>query len=103
MTAARKVISIVTPCYNEQDNVTDCYEAVKRIFTEQLPEYDFEHLFCDNASSDDTVAVLRELARTDPRVKVIVNARNFGPFRSTFNGLLNTSGDAVVVLFAADL
>lgn len=101
--AARKLISIVTPCYNEQDNVADCYEAVRRVFAEQLPGYDHEHVFCDNASADDTVAVLRQLAARDPRVKVIVNARNFGPFCSTFNGLMRTRGDAVVVLLAADL
>ncbi len=103
MTARRKVISVVTPCFNEQDNVADCYEAVKHVFQTHLPDYDHEHVFCDNASSDGTVAVLRELAARDPRVKVIVNARNFGPFRSTFNGLLSTTGDAVVVLLAADL
>jgi glycosyltransferase involved in cell wall biosynthesis len=103
MTTTRKVISIVTPCYNEQDNVADCYEAVKRVFAEALPEYDHEHVFCDNASTDGTVGVLRQLAARDPRVKVIVNARNFGPFCSTFNGLMSTTGDAVVVLLAADL
>ena len=103
MEARRKVISIVTPCYNEQDNVLPCYEAVKRVFEEQLPEYDCEHVFCDNASTDSTPEVLRDLAVRDPRVKVIFNARNFGPFCSTFNGLLNTTGDAVVVLLAVDL
>ena len=100
---ARKLISIVTPCFNEQDNVADCYQAVQRVFVEMLPDYDYEHVFCDNASTDDTVGVLRQLAARDPRVKVIVNSRNFGPFCSTFNGLMSTSGDAVVVLLAADL
>jgi glycosyltransferase involved in cell wall biosynthesis len=76
---------------------------VKRVFAEQLPDYDYEHIFCDNASSDGTPAALRALAERDPRVKVIFNARNFGPFRSTFNGLMATEGDAVVVLLAADL
>jgi glycosyltransferase involved in cell wall biosynthesis len=103
MVAGQKLISVVTPCFNEQHNVTDCYEAVRRVFGEQLPGYDYEHLFCDNASTDDTVTVLRDLAAQDRRVRVIVHARNFGPFCSTFNGLLNTRGDAVVVLLAADL
>jgi glycosyltransferase involved in cell wall biosynthesis len=103
MEARRKVISIVTPCCDERDNVADCYAAVKRLFEEQLTAYDFEHVFCDNASTDGTGDVLRGLAASDPRVKVIFNARNFGPFSSTFNGLLNASGDAVVVLLAADL
>jgi glycosyltransferase involved in cell wall biosynthesis len=103
MAADRKLISLVTPCFNEEDNVADCYQAVRRVFEDQLPGYDFEHIFCDNASTDGTVEVLRRLARQDPRVKVIVNARNFGPFCSTFNGLMNARGDAVVVLLAADL
>jgi glycosyltransferase involved in cell wall biosynthesis len=103
MTAPRKLISIVTPCYNEGENVVDCYEAVARLFAAELTDCDFEHIFCDNGSGDDTVERLRGLAARDHRVKVILNARNFGPFCSTFNGLLATQGDAVVVLLAADL
>ncbi|HEY5313468.1 MAG TPA: glycosyltransferase family 2 protein [Pirellulales bacterium] len=99
----RKLISVITPCFNEQANIRECRDAVARVFAEHLPDYDYEHLFCDNASSDGTIACLRKLAADDPCVKVIFNARNFGPFRSTFNGLLNTAGDAVVVLLAADL
>ena len=101
--AHRDKISVVTPCFNEELNVADCYQAVREVFEKELPDCDYEHVFCDNASSDGTVLRLRELAASDPRVKVIVNARNFGPFRSTFNALLATSGDAVVVLLAADL
>jgi glycosyltransferase involved in cell wall biosynthesis len=101
--APRKLISVITPCFNEQANIRQCRDAVARVFAEHLPQYDHEHLFCDNASTDGTIACLRKLAADDPRVKVIFNARNFGPFRSTFNGLLNTAGDAVVVLLAADL
>lgn len=103
MDAKKKLISIVTPCYDEEANVVECYETVKRLFGEQLPEYDYEHLFCDNASCDSTVIILKKLAAQDPRVKIIVNARNFGPYNSVFNGVLNTHGDAVVVLLAADL
>ncbi len=100
---ARGLISVVTPVFNEEDNVDDCYRAVRAIFERELPGYDREHIFCDNASTDGTVARLRELAAGDARVRVIVNARNFGPFRSTFNGLMATRGDAVLVLLAADL
>src|SRR4051794_11634534 len=103
MAASRKVISVVTPCFNEQDNVTECWRAVRDVFQRHLPDYDYEHVFCDNASTDATVEVLRALAAEDPRVRVIVNARNFGPFRSTYNGVVNTRGDAVLVLLAADL
>lgn len=101
--ATRRLISVLTPCFNEEENVRDCHAAVRTLFDTQLRDYDFEHVFCDNASTDRTVDVLRELARDDRRVKVIVNARNFGPFRSAFNGLLATRGDAVVCFLAADL
>jgi polyisoprenyl-phosphate glycosyltransferase len=99
----RPLISIVTPCYNEENNVRECHERVRQIFASQLREYEYEHVFCDNASSDQTVEILRGIAAEDRNVKVIVNARNYGPFRSTFNALLKTSGDAVVVMLAADL
>lgn len=99
----RKLISIVTACFNEEPNLIDCRDAVRRLFAEQLTDYDFEHVFCDNCSTDKSPAILRQMAKEDRRIKVIFNARNFGPFRSNFNGVLNTSGDAVVVLLAADL
>ncbi|MEW6250692.1 MAG: glycosyltransferase family 2 protein [Planctomycetota bacterium] len=101
-TASRKLVSVVTPVYNEADNVRECVAAVRAVFA-QLPAYDYEHIFCDNASTDETVSILKELAATDPRLKLIVNARNFGPLNSTFNGLMAARGDAVVVLLAADL
>lgn len=100
---ARTLISVVTPVFNEEDNVADCYRAVRAVFERELPDCDREHIFCDNASTDGTVARLRGLCARDPRVRVIVNSRNFGPFRSTYNGLMATRGDAVVVLLAADL
>lgn len=98
-----KRISVLTPCFNESANVRDCHAAVRRLFEGPLAGYDWEHVFCDNASTDDTVAILKQIAREDPHVRLIVNARNFGPFRSAFNGLLATRGDAVVVFLAADL
>jgi len=103
MSIPRRSISIITPCFNEEDNVADCYEAVRELFDAELPEYDYEHLFCDNASTDATPALLERLAAADARVKVILHAGNFGVFRSMFNGLRASSGDAVVVLLAADL
>jgi glycosyltransferase involved in cell wall biosynthesis len=99
----RRLISVVTPCYNEELTVNDCYEAVRRIFAEQLPQYDYEHIFCDNASTDRTAELLRDLAARDPRVKVIMNSRNFGPANSLFNGILSASGDAVLAMLPADL
>lgn len=103
MEVRRKTISIITPCFNERDNVVDCRDAVRSVFERELSNYDYEHIFCDNASNDGTPEVLQEMAAGDPCIKVILNARNFGPFCSTFNGLMNADGDAVVVLLAADL
>lgn len=99
----RKLISVVTPVLNEEMNVEECYQTVRRIFETNLPGYDHEHIFCDNSSQDRTVEILRRLAAADKRVKVILNARNFGPMRSNFNGILAASGDAVVVFLPADL
>lgn len=97
-----KTVSIVTPCYNEELNVRDCYEAIREVFEKQLQGYRREHIFCDNASDDRTVAILREIAAGDPSVKIIVNARNFGPLRNTFNGVMAASGDAVLLFMPAD-
>jgi len=98
-----KTISVVTPVYNEELNVRDCYEAVRRLFEHDLAHYRREHVFCDNASTDGTLAILREIAAQDPCVKVIVNARNFGPMRNNYNGVMAATGDAVLLFVPADL
>lgn len=95
-----KKISIVTPCYNEEENVEDLSKAVIAEF-EKLPGYDYEHIFIDNASTDGTARILRQMAARDKHVKVILNAKNFGHIRSPYYGLLQAHGDAVV-LMAAD-
>ena len=94
-----KRISIVTPCYNEEENVEEVYRQVKRVF-EGLAEYSYEHIFIDNASKDKTAAILKRLASEDPNVKVIVNTRNFGHIRSPYHALLQAGGDAVILLVA---
>jgi len=94
-----KLITVLTPCFNEQENVEPLYEAVRAVFA-TLPNYRYEHLFIDNASTDRTVDILRTLAGRDPNVKVIVNVRNFGPVRSPFHGLLQARGDAVIGMVA---
>jgi glycosyltransferase involved in cell wall biosynthesis len=102
---SRRLISIVSPCFNEEDNVEACYEAVRALFAAggALAGYDYEHVFADNSSTDGTVARLRAIGLKDQRVGVIVNARNYGPFRSTFNALHHTRGDAVVPMLPVDL
>ena len=94
-----KKITVMTPCYNEEGNVEDLYLRVKEVFN-QLPNYEYEHLFIDNASHDKTVDTLRNISQEDPRVKVIVNARNFGPARSGYYGLLQCYGEAVIPIVA---
>lgn len=96
----RKLISIVTPCYNEQDNVEELCERIASVMA-TLP-YDYEHICIDNHSTDSTVNKIRVIAASNKRVKLIVNARNFGHIRSPFYGILQSSGDACV-LIASDL
>lgn len=96
-----KLISIVAPCYNEAENIAELYRRLSDVFS-QLPQYHFEILFIDNSSEDGTVAIIKELAAQDKRVKLIVNARNFGHVRSPYYGILQAHGDAVI-LMATDL
>lgn len=98
-----KTISIVTPCYNEEVSIVECVETVRAIFRQQLPNYRLEQIFCDNCSTDRTVDILRELAASDPSIKVIVNSRNFGILRNTYNGVTASSGDAVLLFLPVDL
>jgi polyisoprenyl-phosphate glycosyltransferase len=97
------LVSIITPCLNEEGNVRVCRDRVRTVFDEKLPEYDHEHIFADNGSTDKTRTLLRELAAEDPRVKVILNSRNFGAEASMFNAVKRTSGDMVMVMIPADL
>lgn len=97
----KKLISVVMPCYNEAENVEQAYREVRRIF-ENLPQYDYEHIFIDNASTDQTVAILKKMAAEDRRLKIIVNTRNFGHIRSPYHGILQAGGAAVICL-ASDL
>ena len=96
---SKKLITIMTPCYNEVLNVRELHRRV-RLLADAVPEYRFEHLFIDNDSKDGTVQVLRDLAAEDPRVKVILNMRNFGHLRSPMHGFLQAEGEAVGTLFA---
>ncbi len=95
-----KRISIMTACYNEEENIAEVYAQVKAVFDVKLSEYLYEHVFIDNASEDRTVEILRAIAANDPNVKVIVNARNFGHIRSPFHGLMQCNGDAVISIVA---
>ncbi len=86
-----KTISIVTPVLNEEANLLHCHAAVRDMFDAELPGYDYEHIFADNGSTDTTPEMLRDLAASDPRVKVILNARNFGSTRYAGRAAMRSS------------
>jgi glycosyltransferase involved in cell wall biosynthesis len=89
----------MTPCFNEEGNVENVYKQVKDVF-KTLPEYKYEHVFIDNASTDRTVDILKKIAKDDKNVKIVVNVRNFGHVRSPYYGVLQCKGDAVIGLVA---
>jgi len=93
------MISIVTPCYNEELNVETLYQQVKAVF-DSLSQYQYEHIFIDNSSTDKTVEILKKLALSDRNIKIIVNIRNFGHIRSPYYGMLQANGDAVILVVA---
>lgn len=94
-----KKISIVTGCYNEEENVSILIHRVQAVM-QQFPQYDYELLFIDNASEDKTVEVLKTFASEDKRIKLIVNSRNFGAIRSSMYALKEAQGDAVISIVA---
>jgi polyisoprenyl-phosphate glycosyltransferase len=96
-----KKISIVTACYNEEGNVEILHDQIAEAMAE-MPQYEYEQIYIDNASTDQTIPLLRKIAAQDKHVKVILNSRNFGHIRSPYYGLLQAHGDAVISM-ASDL
>jgi polyisoprenyl-phosphate glycosyltransferase len=94
----RKLLTILTPVYNEEANVVRCYEEVKRVLEGLRDRYDYEHIFGDNRSADGTMDILRDLAAKDPRVRVLSYSRNFGAEKSGVALLRHASGDGVIGL-----
>ena len=92
----KKTISIVSPCFNEEDNVINLYNTVFKIMQKQ--PYNYEHIFIDNSSTDSTVSKIKKLAKKDKNLKLIVNTRNFGTIRSPFYGITQSSGDACILI-----
>jgi glycosyltransferase involved in cell wall biosynthesis len=95
-----KKISVLIPCYNEENNVVLLYDEVVKMFAADLPSYDYEIIFIDNHSTDSTRSLLRGICARDKKVKCIFNARNFGPVKSPYYGLCQTSGNCAVMLYA---
>lgn len=97
-----KLISVVTPCYNEEGNVEELYARVKNVMNSELPLYGYEHIFIDNASTDGTVNKLKKIANNDKNVKLIINSRNYGHMRSPVHGMFQANGD-VIISMVSDL
>ena len=95
-----KKISILIPCYNEEENVGPISEAVVETLERDLPEYDYELVFIDNDSTDQTRPILRKICSENPRIKAIFNAKNFGQFNSPYYGMLQCTGDCVISMVA---
>ena len=96
-----KKISIVVPCFNEEENVVPMADAIREEFKKNLSSYEYEIIFIDNDSKDNTRELIRELCNSDKGIKGIFNAKNFGQFNSPYYGMLQSTGDATV-LMAAD-
>ena len=92
-----KLISICTSCFNEEENVNEFHQRVMAVFA-ALPQYRYEMVVMDNASTDGTAEALRRIAARDPNVRVILNLRNFGITRSGYYAIMKGAGDAVVVM-----
>lgn len=93
-----KKISIMIPCYNEEENVVPISRAVVDILQNELPAYDYELLFIDNCSTDRTRDLLRMICSENPKIKAILNARNFGQFNSPYHGMCQTTGDCTITM-----
>lgn len=91
-----KKVSILIPCYNEEDNVVPMSEAITELFENELKQYDWELLFIDNDSHDNTRPLLREICEKNVHIKAIFNAKNFGQFNSPYYGILQTTGDCTI-------
>ncbi len=93
-------ISVLIPCYNEEENVVPISKAVIDVLEKELPEYDYELVFIDNDSKDRTRSLIRGLCSQNPKIKAIFNARNFGQFNSPYYGMLQVTGDCVIEMVA---
>ena len=93
-----KKISILVPCYNEEENVVPIAKAITEEIEKNLSDYDYELIFIDNDSKDNTRPLLREICKRNPKIKAIFNAKNFGQFNSPYYGILQTTGDCTIAM-----
>lgn len=98
MSESNKLISIVIPCYNEEENVVAIANAIEQEMQSSLSRYNYEIIFIDNDSQDNTRPLLRELCSRRERVRAILNAKNFGQFNSPYYGMCQANGDCVILM-----
>ena len=98
-TGSKKKVSVMIPCYNEEENIEAITDAVAKQM-EQLPRYDYEILCIDNCSTDQTRPLLRKICARNPKIKAIFNVKNFGQFNSPYYGLCQTTGDCAISICA---
>jgi glycosyltransferase involved in cell wall biosynthesis len=96
-------ISIVTPTFNEELSIEKCVRELARVMESELPNVSYEHIICDNASSDETIKIVQRLVSSYPNLKLVVNSRNIGAPRNIYRGLSKTSGLTVIPMLPADL
>jgi glycosyltransferase involved in cell wall biosynthesis len=94
-------LSIISTCFNEKENVEECYKIIKKIMIKN--NIDYEHIFADNSSTDGSVNILKQICKNDKSVKLIINSRNYGPFLNNFNALKHASGEYIIVNYASDM
>lgn len=93
-----KKISVLVPCYNEEENVVPISKAIEEELRKSCSKYDYEICFIDNCSTDNTRPLLREICKKNKKIKAILNARNFGQFNSPYYGLTQMTGDCVILI-----
>jgi len=97
------LVSIITPCFNEEENIIECIERVAKVFSNELEEYEYEHIFIDNFSDDKTFSILQKQSKNNNNLKILRNAKNVGAFKSMFAALKHSSGDFVLIQLPADM
>jgi glycosyltransferase involved in cell wall biosynthesis len=96
-------LSIISPCFNEADNVESCSRELREVMSSKLPEVNYEHIFIDNNSTDETVQLIENICKSDNRVKLLVNSKNVGGLKSIYLALSESQGEAIIPMLAADL
>ena len=94
-------VSIISTCYNEELNIVECYETVKKQF--QNLDIEYEHIFSDNNSNDKSADIIRVICKNDKNIKLLINAKNYGPFLNNYNALFYATGDFIIVNYACDM